>query len=275
MKTSIIVRERRILMNELKKYFSELWCYRDFWFALARVDLRNRFRRSRVGVLWVVIHPLIFTVLLGLVFQFVFKQPFIPLTNYIFSGMVLWNWITESTLQGSNTFVQSQAFIRQKRLPLLGYVFRTLISSLATFLLAFAGMIIWFLVTGHVPGMWSMLLPVHIFILGVVIFPLIAISAVLGTKYRDYQQMLMIFLQALWFVSPVFMDKKIFLNPGLQTWDAINPVSSMLALIRSPLLDNQPPDVNNYLIILIFAVVAWAIALQVFRQNEQDIIYYL
>lgn len=262
-------------MNDLKQYFSELWRYRDFWFALARVDLRNRFRRSRVGVLWVVIHPLMFTLLLGIMFKFVFKQSFVSLSVYIFSGMVLWNWITESALQGSNAFIQSQAFIRQKKLPLLGYALRTFIVSLATFLLAFVGMLLWFLITGHVPGAWSLLLPAHILLLGIAIFPIIAVSAVLGTKHRDYQQMLTILLQALWFVSPVFMDKRIFLNPGLRIWDAVNPVSSMLALIRRPLLDNQPPDMQNYLVVLMFAAVAWTVVLLIYRRDEQRVIYYL
>lgn len=262
-------------MGYIRQYFFELWRYRQFWLALARMDLRNRFRRSRVGVLWVAIHPLMFTFILGLMFTSVFRQPFIPLSVYIFSGMVLWNWITESALQGSNAFIQSQAFIRQKRLPLLGYVFRTFITSLMTFLLAFTGMFLWFLASGHVPGAWSLLLPAHILFLGIAIFPIIALSAVLGTRHRDYQQMLMILLQVLWFVSPVFMEKKIFLNPGLRIWDAANPVSSMLALIRRPLLDNQPPDMHNYLVVLIFSLVAWALALHVFHKNERRIIYYL
>ena len=267
--------EHRARMNGVQRYLSDLWRFRQFWIALAKVDLRNRFRRSRVGVLWVAIHPFMFTIILGIMFKFVFRQPFIPLSLYIFSGMVLWNWITESATQGSAALIQSQAFIRQKRLPLLGYAFRTFSVTFTTFLLAFSAMFAWFLITGHAPGPWVLLLPIHFVLLGFVLFPVTAFSSILGTMHRDYQQAVMVLLQALWFISPVFMDKKLFLNPGLREWDAINPVSAMLSLIRRPLLENRPPALEDYLVIMVFALIAWAMALYLFRRHERRIVYYL
>jgi len=259
----------------INDYITSIWNYRHFWIALAKMDLRARFRRTRIGILWVIIHPLLFTIMLGIVFKYVFNSSFLDLTVYIFSGIVLWNWIVESITYGSNIFIQSQAFIRQKRLPLFGYIVRSFIVSSIVFLISFIGMIFWYLFTGHRLGIFSAFLPFHILLIAITILPVIAFSSVLGTIHRDYQQLVLLILQLLWFMSPVFIDKNIFLNPGLQLWDSINPISSMLSLIRDPLIYNSIPNLSDYFSVLIFSLFSWIFSLYLLKKYECHIIYYL
>lgn len=256
-------------------YLSEIIRYYNFWVSLAQVDLRNRFRRTSLGIIWIVVQPFMFTLIISFVFYYVFEQDFLDFSVYVFSGITLWSWFSESVTLGANSIVQSQAFIRQKRLPLVVYSMRTFIVSLITYLLSFAGLLVWFFMTGHMPGLYFLLLPFNILFIGLALFPVVVFSGVIGTLYRDYQQFSQIVLQALWFISPVFMDKSIFLRPGLNLWDYFNPVSNMLELIRKPLTDNQMPSWENYFFTAVFGLVAWILAYWLLRRHERHLVYYL
>ena len=256
-------------------YLSEILRYYNFWTSLAQIDLRNRFRRTKIGIIWVVIQPFMFTLILSLIFHIVFKREFLDFSVYVFSGITLWAWFSESVLLGSTSIIQSEPFIRQQRLPLVIYSIRTFIVSFITYLLSFVGLSIWFLLTGHVPGLYALLLPLNILFIGLALFPLVVFSGVIGTLYRDYQQFSQIILQALWFISPVFMDKSVCLIPGLNVWDYLNPVSNMLELIRKPLTENMLPTWENYLFVAMFSLAAWALAYLFLKRHEKHLIYYL
>ena len=53
-------------------YVTELWRLRHFWMALVRNDLRNRYRRSVLGLGWSLLQPIAMTAVLCTVFAGVF-----------------------------------------------------------------------------------------------------------------------------------------------------------------------------------------------------------
>ena len=54
-------------------YLSDIWRLRYFWMALVRIDLRNRYRRSMIGIGWSLLHPIAMTIVLCIVFSQLFK----------------------------------------------------------------------------------------------------------------------------------------------------------------------------------------------------------
>lgn len=256
-------------------YLLEAFHHREFWLSLAATDLRGRFRGTALGIFWVIVHPLAFTLLLSLVFHFLFNQSFSGYSIYIFSGLIFWNWLSETVMIGANSLVSAHPFIKQRRLPMIVYVLRTCTLVSVTYLLSFIGFLIWCLLTGHVPGERALVLIVNIPLLALCILPLATISAVLGALYRDFPQLSQIVLQGLWFTSPVFIDKSVFARPELSLWDAINPVSSMLDLVRAPLLSNEMPPFSSYLVTLVFLIASSLLAVYLLSRHERNLVYYL
>ena len=275
----VIVRDgsggRASLAAGLGDYVSEVVRYRRFWWSLARLDLQNRFRRSKLGILWVTLQPLLFTLLLSFVLQHLFNQPFRDMSLYIFPGLVLWAWFSESILLGSSAILSAEGFIRQKRLPSVVFGLRTFLVGVISFGFGMIGVFGWCIVVGDGAFLTWLLLPINALAIGAVILPLCTISGILGVLYRDFQPAMSISLQALWFVSPVFIDKTVFMNEGLRSWDRVNPVSNMLELIRMPLLDGAVPPLESYLWVLGFALVSTVAAALLLRRVESALVYRL
>ena len=53
----------------LKSYLIGVWRLRYFWLALVRIDLRNRYRGSMIGMGWSLLHPIAMTAVICTVFS--------------------------------------------------------------------------------------------------------------------------------------------------------------------------------------------------------------
>ena len=74
----------------MAQYFSKIWRLRYFWMALVRIDLKNRYRRSMIGVGWSLLHPILMTIVLCTVFgQFFHRGDIKTYAPFLLSGLGL------------------------------------------------------------------------------------------------------------------------------------------------------------------------------------------
>ena len=82
-------------------------------------------------------------------------------------------------------------------------------------------------------------------------------------------------MQALWFVSPVYFEEKMFRQGGLDFLVDYNPIYHLLQLVRAPLLEGRWPNIENYAYALACALVIALMAWTVGRRAERKVIFYL
>lgn len=258
------------------EYLCKVWQARYFWTHLALSDLRTRWRRSFLGALWSIVQPLGMTLLLTIVFSRIFKTDMVRYAPYIFSGMITWDFVAATVSGGSLAFVQADAYIKQTRHPLAIYTLRTALTNLCVFAFASIGLVIWVLAVVPENFGWPWLAALLIYPLllatGWVVATLLAFFA---TRFRDIPHALGLLLQALWFVSPVYFESKVFYDAGLAPLVDWNPIYHLLEIVRAPLLSGRWPTAGNFVFALglcaLFALLAWRVG----RQMERKVIFYL
>ncbi|MBY0460460.1 MAG: hypothetical protein K2V38_24355, partial [Gemmataceae bacterium] len=100
------------------RHLAAVWTARYFLFALVKLDLRLRYRRSVLGVGWSLLHPVAMTA----VFTVVFSQLFgdgnpVGYAAYALSGLAVWAFLRDSATIGSKAFAQNESYIRQSPMP--------------------------------------------------------------------------------------------------------------------------------------------------------------
>ena len=141
-------------------YLSEIWRLRYFWMALVRNDLRNRYRRSVIGIGWSLLHPIAMTVVLCVVLCPLFHQNVREYAPFLLSGLTLWGFIMAVVMQGCHCFFQGESYIRQHPAPLAIYPLRTTLGAGFHFLLGLAiAMVFVWIVNGfgNLPALLSLL----------------------------------------------------------------------------------------------------------------------
>ena len=93
-------------------------------FMLGWQDIRQRYRRSKLGPFWLTISMGIMIAMIGIVFGQVLNSPMEEYLPFLSAGIILWNCFALALMDGSNAFIESQGMIRQIDLPLSLYIVR-------------------------------------------------------------------------------------------------------------------------------------------------------
>lgn len=257
-------------------YLTGVWKARYFWTHLSLSDLRSRWRRSFFGILWSILQPLGMTALIALVFSKMFNSNIYAYAPYILSGIIVWECIMACVVGGSLSFVQADAYIKQYRHPLAIYTLRTVLTSLIVLALASTSLYGWSAIVLSKNFGWTWLATLTIFpILACILWPASTLLAYSGARFRDIPHAAGLVMQALWFVSPVYFEEKIFRQGGLSFLVDYNPIYHLLQLFRAPLLTGQWPTVENYAFSLgtafVFLCAAWIVG----KRAEKQVIFYI
>jgi lipopolysaccharide transport system permease protein len=257
-------------------YVQDIWASRYFWIHLTLSDLRSRWRRSFFGMSWCILQPLGMTLLLSFVFGRIFKTDIRAYAPYILSGMIIWEYITGTALNGSLAFVQADAYIKQCRHPLAIYTLRTALTNLIVLSLASITLFGWVFVVFPQNINWSWLeLLLAYPVLLLIAWPMATILAYGATRFRDIPYALGLVFQSIWFVSPIYFEEKVFLHGNLKFLIDYNPIFHVLELFRAPLLRGTLPTATNVLFCLGSILVLGLAALKIGSKYEGKVIFYL
>jgi lipopolysaccharide transport system permease protein len=260
----------------MSSYLSGIYRSRYFWTHLALSDLRERWRRSFLGMAWSIIQPLGMTLLLAVVIGRLFKQNIGEYAPYILSGMIIWEFFTSTLTGGSLSFVQADAYIKQCRHPLAIYTLRTTLTNLIVLMLASIGLIGWVMIVQPGNFGWSWLAALLIFPIAFFIaWPLATCFAYIGARFRDLPHAMGLFMQAMWFVSPIYFKADFFREGGLGALVDYNPLYHLLEISRAPLLRGEWPTGTNYAVCALTIVVCIGLAILVGSRTERKVIFYL
>lgn len=209
----------------------ELWDYRYLVFLFVKRDFVAVYKQTILGPIWFFLQPILTTIIFTVVFGNFGKMSTdgIPAPLFYLSGLVIWNYFSESLLKTSETFIRNQTIFGKVYFPRLVMPLSIVISNLLKLgiqLLLLAAVYTYFYFTGNEIQLNStiFLFPFLIIVLSFLGLGAGIIFSALTTKYRDLVFLLQFGVQLLMFISSVVIplsqipsDKQWFfrLNPML------------------------------------------------------------
>ena len=227
------------------RYANEVWHYRRFWLALARLDIQRRYRRSMLGAGWAVIQPAVMAAVMCGIFCRAFGAAFGDHFPFVLVGLCLWSYFSAMIRDGSGSIFWSETYIRQQRTPLAIYPLRIVLAGLCNLGLACAPVLLWsWLVKGAigVEGILGLLvLTVMLFLLGWSLAILFGFATIYAPDMGPLSE---IGLQLLFYATPI-LYRPAFLRDWGMGWLAVsNPLSGFLAAIRDIILHGNFPALD-------------------------------
>jgi lipopolysaccharide transport system permease protein len=260
------------------RYISDLLRFRHLCWNLVGSDLRARFRRSRLGILWAVIQPLSFSLLIawawGTIFQ---QQSYWEYTVYVFAGMLVWDYVGNTLLGSMDSLVSSVGYLRQARVPFFIFQARVPLTGTVVFVAGLFGLLGLVAALQMFPalGLHLLLIPAFPLVLIAFFLPVAVIFSVLGARFRDMRHIVGIGMQALFFVSPVMLDRSLFLGDRLGILQYANPIVPLLDMIRGPVLDGRVWSNQEMLVVGIWGLSLWAAAFVVAMRAGRKLVFAL
>ena len=102
---------------------------------LVKRDFKKRYARTALGILWSVLNPLLQLLVMRLVFTHFFGREIPNYTTYLFSGMIIFNYFSESTREGMMSLADNSNIFTKINVPKYLFLFAKNTQSFINFVL--------------------------------------------------------------------------------------------------------------------------------------------
>jgi ABC-2 type transport system permease protein len=254
------------------------WRQRSLWGYLGWQDIKQRYRRSVLGPLWISISMGVIATAMGILYGALFQEDIRSFLPYVATGLLIWNFVSGCILEGSEVFIANEGLIRFLPAPLSLHIYRLLWRQTLFFL---HNLLIWLLLVVIFPQplSWTVLLAVPAFVLLVLNGAWIAIlSGIVATRFRDIPPIIASVTQLLFFMTPIVWSyERLVANPAVAErarLAELNPVMHYVEIVRQPLL-GDPIVARHWVVVGVITLVGWAAALVCMRNYRSRVAYWV
>lgn len=238
-------------------------------------DVRQAYRRSKVGPFWLTIGMAVQILTMSLVFGVIFKTELSEYMPFLATSIILWGLISTSLNEGCNTFITSEAMIKQLSVHHFHYVVRTVWRNLISFghnliILPFV-----FLFCGNWPSWHLIALVPGMLLLVANLTWIVWLLGMSSARFRDMPPIVSSIMTIFFYITPIMWFPKLIENNELShLLLGLNPFYHWLQIVRQPMLGFWPTWENWSLAALSLAtgvtLVAWS-----YRRYQKMIAYWV
>lgn len=250
---------------------NELIEYKELLFTLAWRDVKVKYKQSILGIIWVVLQPL------ALMAIFFFASKNFSLINssalpglvFYMCGLLFWQAFSSGVSTMSDSITSQPRMVNKIYFPRLILPVASFISIVPELVILIIILLAIMMYNSIVPNLGFVLF----LLIGVIMTVLSAVGvglcfAAYNVKYRDFRFIVPFFLQASFFINPIFYSYNA-LDEGAKMFFSINPVASSISALRDSLTDHYP-DLEMIFLAFILSFFIFVFGLIVFQRNENQ-----
>lgn len=254
---------------------------RELWLSLGWQDIKQRYRRSVIGPFWITIATGVQATAIGILYAALLDMPLDEFLPYVTVGLIVWNVINASILEGSEVFISNEGLIKQLPSALSVHIYRLVWRQLLFFahnLLIYVVMVVAFGVWRDLS--WASLAAIPAIALLVLNALWVSILfGIIATRYRDIAPILSSLTLLLFVLTPIMWTTQSLEAQGGAVRDRakiaeLNPLFHYLDIVRAPML-GQTQEAYHWYIVLTITVVGWALALLALRKYRARVPYWV
>ena len=221
--------------------FLQLFRYRDLVLLMTGNILKNRYKRSLLGIFWMLLNPLLQTIVLAVAFGALFQSALPHYPVYLLSGLLAWSFMTQTTQYAMGVMATGSGLLKRIYIPRATYVVAVAGNGLINFLISILPLALIVLVLQHPVSVSWLFLPVSILILAVFTLGLALLLSTASVFFNDSIDIYQIVVQAGFFLTPIMYPPSV-LPEALSNWMVLNPFFLMIELFRTPIYASAVPD---------------------------------
>lgn len=223
--------------------FIQLVRYRDLIFLMVENILKNRYKRSFLGIFWMLLNPLLQTIVLTIAFGTMFKSSLPNYAVYLLSGLLAWNFITQTTQYAMSTMAYGGGLLKRIYIPRATYIIAAVGNGLINLIVSIGALFIVVVFLKHAITPAWFFLPVSIMILAIFSLGLALLLSTASVFFTDTVDIYQVLIQALFFLTPIMYPPSI-LPLELHQFMILNPFVILIEIFRIPIYANHFPDLS-------------------------------
>lgn len=219
------------------------------WLYLGMIDVNRQYRRSVLGIVWVVLQPIAWLLLIWTVFNPVFATTFPNYLSYVAVAVILYNAAAHAIGSASDTFLRYRNILLNIPIAPLNLILRAVVSSLYIFTIQLPVAISVIVLQNSFDPSGLIWAAVSLVLFIIFIISVSVIFAVLGALSGDFRFLIQTSMRFLFFATPIFW--LIPTEESLRKLLAVgNPLTHYMSLMRQT-VEGYVPEFNSFTICVV------------------------
>ncbi|NVP00515.1 ABC transporter permease [Photobacterium damselae subsp. damselae] len=259
----------------MKNILLPLWAFRYFILSSIRTEFRAKFVRSKLGGIWMILHPLAMVLVYALILSQLMtaKMPEVSTQYaypiYILSGVIGWTLFSEILGRCLTIFIDNGNLLKKISFPKLALPLIVIGSALVNFILFFITMFVVFGFLGHLPYHALIWLPLLVLLTVALATGIGLLFGVLNVFMRDIGQFINVALQFWFWLTPIVYMLTIV--PEKYHWlMMMNPMTGVIMGYHNVLLYDTAPDFQVLMYPSLFALISLFLAMIFFKKASEE-----
>lgn len=267
--------------------------YRYLLVNLVERDIKVKYRRSALGLLWSVLNPLLMMLVMAAVFGTLFNMSTMEnvqavrstglppaFTVYLLSGQLIFNFFSEATNLAMDSVLGSSSLIKKVYIPKYIFPLEKVIFSFINALFSLIAMVLVIVITGSPISLTVLWFPV---VLAFMFFFNLGVGLILSSLtvfFRDIKHFYGVLVTALNYLTPIFYTEAIFSGKGtlsevMPIVLRLNPLYWYVSMFRRVVVFGYNPTLQQWVACVGWAVAALVLGLFTFKRAQDKFILYV
>jgi lipopolysaccharide transport system permease protein len=226
----------RASRSSVTSLLKEVWVHRELLYFLIWRDLKVRYRQTLLGAAWVILQPLLTTLVFTVFMSKLARIPSdgIPYPLFAYAGLLPWMFFSNAVSASSYSLIANSFIVTKVYFPRLIIPAAMVGVRLVDFLVASVVLVALMLAYGVSMSASILMLPllmvqITIFTLGISFW-----FSALNVKYRDIGTLLPVLIQLWMFASPIIYPSSLVPDRWRLLY-SLNPIAGMVEAMRASL----------------------------------------
>jgi ABC-type polysaccharide/polyol phosphate export permease len=246
---------------------------KQYWFVIRELtgrEIKRKFARSYLGILWSVLQPLLFMLVMTLVFSTMFKRRIQNFPLYYLTGYLFWNLFGQISNSVMTVLVDNRNLLLRVKVPKNVFVLSRCYTALTNFLYSLIAFFPLLFLSGVKPSVTMLLFPIDVVLCLMFGLGVGYILSILYVFFADIKYLYSVFLTMLMYLSAIFYPVE-SVPEAMQMVINNNPVYCYMLFARDVMIYATIPTPDLWLKVFFWAVAAYLLGYLVFLRRENEV----
>lgn len=263
-------------INSIKKHY---WAFKKFFpllLNLSAKDIKIKYRRSVLGILWSIFNPLLTMMVLTQVFSMLLKVQVENFATYYILGSSLWNFFSEATSISMMSIISSSSLIKKVYVPKYIFPLEKCLFALINFAFSMIAVVAVMLFQGTKLTFTLFLFPIPVIYCFLFSAGFSLILSALTVYFRDIMHLYGILLTIWIYLTPIIYPEELIRNHTvIFSIIKCNPMYYFVKYFRDVMMYNTVPTLMENLICILISLFTLLLGAFIFKKAEKKFILYI
>lgn len=241
---------------------------------LSSREIKRKYTRTSLGIIWSVLNPLLTMCVMAVVFTRIFERGIENYPLYLMAGQIIWHLFSGSTNAAMTSLVDNKTLLTRVKQPKIIFPMSKVFASVINFLFTFISFVVLLIVYQIKPSITMLFAPV--IIIGIVLFCL-GVGYVLSCLYGlfgDIKYLYTVFLNLLMYMSAIFYAIE-YVDKRVAIIIENNPIYNYASCFRKVMIYGKWPNQGEIIRLVLWSLIIYVIGYVLFKKMENKLMMHL